>query len=117
MKYYRNLNGGYYYLEDSGRQIYDDKIVELVKEAAETIGSSTDDVGVSSSTTPDMKTLIDVMLQRLLVHNQAKDDQIMTHIDALAHVCEQIILRMKTKFRDEVKEYIQDSEGRLVTQI
>lgn len=62
MRYLKNLNGNYYYLEDSGRQIYDDRIVKHVKETSKTTGPYVIIGGVTSSTSPDVKTLIDDML-------------------------------------------------------
>lgn len=68
MRYYKDTNGEYYYLEDSGRKIYNDKIVELVKEVGESVGPS--DIDVTSSAFVDVKTLLDEMLQKFLIDNQ-----------------------------------------------
>lgn len=103
------MNGDYYYLEDSGRQIYDDKIVEHVNKVVEATGPSTTGVGASFSTTPNVKTLIDDILQKLLADNQVREDRIMAHIDALNHVSEESRLRMKTELKTKVKEEIQAS--------
>lgn len=41
MRYYRDSKGDYYYLEQSGRKIYDDKVVEPTKDPfVKAIGSS-----------------------------------------------------------------------------
>lgn len=69
MRYYRDTNGDYYYLKDSGRKIYDDKIVEPSKEFAETVGPFDIDVGATSYASTDAKMLLDGMLQKLLVDN------------------------------------------------
>lgn len=106
MRYYKDLNGDYYYLEDSGRQVYDDKIVEHVKETVEATGPSVVGVGVAFSLSPDVKTLIDDMLQKLLADNQVMEDGIMARVDAFAHVSEESRLRMKVELKVEVKEEI-----------
>lgn len=113
MRQYKDLNGNYYYLEDSGIHIYDGKIVEHEKKAAETTGPFAASVGVAYSTSPDVKTLIKDMLHTLLVDNQVREDWIMACIDVIAHASEESKLRMKIK----VKEEIQALERHLVTRI
>lgn len=107
------MNGNYYYLEESGIHIYDVKIVEHVKKTAETTDPFAASVGVSSSTSPDVKTLIDDMLYTLLADNQVREDQIMVRINVIAHASEESKLRMK----NGVKEEIQALERHLVTRI
>lgn len=77
IRYHRNTNGDYYYLEDSGRKIYDDKIVDPIKEAAET--ASPFDIGdvATYSSSSNVKTLLDEMLQKLLADNKIIEDNIM----------------------------------------
>lgn len=72
MRNYKDKNGDYYYLKDSGWQIYYDKILKHVKEGDETIGLSATGVGDASSTSLDIKTLIDDMLQTLVADNHVK---------------------------------------------
>lgn len=50
MRYYRDLSVNYNYLEDSGRKIYDDKIIKQGKEAAKTVDPFHTGVGVTFST-------------------------------------------------------------------
>lgn len=83
-----DLSGDYPYLEDSDGKIYNDNIVEQGKEDAKIVGPSDIGVGPASSTSADVKTLIDYMLQKLLTDNQIREDQIMAHINVLAHVNE-----------------------------
>lgn len=66
MRHYMDLNGNYYYLEDPGRQIYDDKIVEQVKETADTVGPFATGLGAASSTSYDVKTLMMVCFRNFL---------------------------------------------------
>lgn len=66
-RYYKDTNGDYYYLEDSNRKIYDNKVMEPVKEVVEAINPS--DIGVTSSASANAKTLLDEMLQKLLADN------------------------------------------------
>lgn len=40
MIYYRDTNGVYYYLEKYGQNMYDDKIVEPVKDPSDEAGAS-----------------------------------------------------------------------------
>lgn len=65
-------NGDYYYNDDSVGIIYDDKIVEHGKEVIDTVGPFITHVGAGSSTSANMKTLIDDMLQKLLANNQVR---------------------------------------------
>lgn len=116
MRYYRDLIGDYYYLEDSGKKINYNKIVKHDKEAAEMVLPSDTDVDVISSTLVDMKTLIGDVLQRFLI-DQDREDQIMAHIIAFSHVSEDNRLRMKIELMVEIKEEIQAFEGCLATQI
>lgn len=98
MRYERDLNVDYYYyLQDSGRHIYDDKIFEHVKEAFETTSISVVGLRDASYTSIDVKTLIDDILHKLLTNNQVREDWIMARIDALSHVSEKSILSMKLR--------------------
>lgn len=49
--------------------------------------------------------------------NHVRKDQIMVHINRLAHVSEESILRMKTELKVEIKEEIQAFEGCMITRI
>lgn len=60
MGYYKDLNGDYYYLEDSGRKIYDDKFLE--KEVTEMNDLSTVGGSAATFTSIDVKTLLDDVL-------------------------------------------------------
>lgn len=114
MRYFRDLIGDYYYIEDSGKKINYNKIVKHGKEATKMVLPSDTCVDVISSTLVNMKTLIGDMLQRFLV-DQDREDQIMAHIVGLFHVSEDNRLRMKTELMVEVKEEIQAFEGCLAT--
>ncbi|CAI8597995.1 unnamed protein product [Vicia faba] len=68
MRYYRDTDGMYYYLEKSGRKVYDDKIVEPIKDPSnETSESSFGFLSV------DVKTYLDEMVEKILVENQIRE--------------------------------------------
>lgn len=46
MRYYWDTNDIYYYLEKSDRKVYDDRIVELVKDHTDEVGASS--IGLST---------------------------------------------------------------------
>lgn len=64
MRYYNNSDDDYYYLEDSGRQIYDDKILE--KEVTEMTCQSNVGDSVAISTSVDVKALLMICLRSFL---------------------------------------------------
>ncbi|KAI5424886.1 hypothetical protein KIW84_030896 [Lathyrus oleraceus] len=64
MRYYKDSNGDYYYLEDSGRKIYDDKNLE--KEVTETTDPSIASASVDASTFVHMKALLDAVIQKII---------------------------------------------------
>lgn len=115
MRYYRDSNEDYYYLEESGRKIYDDKIVEPVKEVVGDVGPS--DIGATSFAYIDVKTLLNEIIQILMDDNYIREDRIMAQIDMLVCDNEDKRSMMRTKLRVEVKEHFQSVEGRVTAQI
>ncbi|KAI5431442.1 hypothetical protein KIW84_035580 [Lathyrus oleraceus] len=84
MRYYKDSNGHYYYLEDFRRHIYDDKILE--KEVTGMTDPSTASGSVVASIYVHVKELLDYVLQIFFADNQIREDRIMENIDALVNV-------------------------------
>lgn len=96
MRYYKDSNGDYYYLEDSGRKIYDDKIHE--KEVTETTDPSIASASVDASTFVDMNALLDDVTLKVLADNHIRKDQIMAAIKAFSNVGE----KNRVKIKEEI---------------
>ncbi|CAI8592039.1 unnamed protein product [Vicia faba] len=116
MRYYRDTTGMYYYLEKYGRKSYDDQIVEPKKDSNDEAGDPSN-IGTTSYAYVNVKTLLDVMPQKLLVDISIREDRIMACIDAMAHGSEDNKSRMRENLRAEVKYEILVVEGRMITQI
>lgn len=72
MRYFRDSNGDYYYLEESGRKLYDDEAMEFDKDPyVEAAGCSSS----SSSLSSNLKPYLDELVRRI-----STDNQIMTII-------------------------------------
>lgn len=67
MRYQRDTNADYYYLEESGMKIYDDKVMEPVNDPSdESSGSS------SSFLSIELKSYLDDLVLQILVDNQIR---------------------------------------------
>lgn len=83
MRCYRDSNGDYYYLEESGQKIYDDKVLKPTKD------STIDHAGSSSSSTSlssDLISYLDELVGRILADNQIREERTMTPFDSMAKV-------------------------------
>ncbi|KAL5082020.1 hypothetical protein RYX36_010441 [Vicia faba] len=78
MRYYRYIDGVYYYLEKSGRQMYDDRIMETVKDPSNEVGASS--YGLLST---DVKTYLDKLVRNILEDNKVKEEIIMGKIEVV----------------------------------
>lgn len=78
--------------------------MELAKETIETAVFF--GIGVTSSASADVKTLLDKMLQKLLADSQIREDRTMVRINVVARDSEDIRSRLRTKVNVQVKEEI-----------
>lgn len=94
MRYYRDPDGDYYYLGEPGRHVYDDKVVEPIKNPSdEPNGPSFG----SLSANLDLHELVGYILDG----NQSREDMIITHIDSVAKESEESRVKLKSVLKDE----------------
>lgn len=79
MRYYRDTDGVYYYLRKPCRKVYDDQIVEPMKDLSDEAGAS--GTGLLSAV---MKTYLDELVRKILEDNQVREERIMAHIESVA---------------------------------
>lgn len=86
MRYYRDSNGDYYYLEEYGRKIYDDKVMEPSKDPfVEAPGSSSSFTVFSS----DLKSYLYELVGRIFSNNPIREESIMAQIDSVTKASEE----------------------------
>ncbi|CAI8612604.1 unnamed protein product [Vicia faba] len=78
MRYYRDTNGDYYYLEEYSQKVYDDKIMDLIKDPSNDASGS-----FSSLLFAYVKSYIDELVGKIF-DNQIREERIMAHIDNMA---------------------------------
>ncbi|CAI8592780.1 unnamed protein product [Vicia faba] len=96
MRYYIYIDGVYYYLEKSGRQMYDDRIMETVKDPSNEVGASS--YGLLST---DVKTYLDKLVRKILEDNKVKEEIIMGKIEVVAKKGEESRNRLKEELKDD----------------
>ncbi|KAL5057831.1 hypothetical protein RYX36_029435 [Vicia faba] len=78
MRYYRDTNVDYYYLEEYSQKVYDDKIVDPIKDPSNDASGS-----FSSLLFAYVKSCIDELVGKIF-DNQIREERIMAHIDNMA---------------------------------
>ncbi|CAI8606177.1 unnamed protein product [Vicia faba] len=110
MRYYRDFDGDYYYLEESDRNVYDEK--DPTKDPSnEPIRSS---YGFLST---DLKSYLYGLVKRILADNQVREEYIMEKIDNLAKESEESWVELKSDLKVEIKAEIRASEARVTPQV
>lgn len=112
MGYYTDTNGEYYYLKESSRKVYDDKIVEPVKDPSdEPSGSS------YSFLSTDLKSYLDEMVGKILADNHIIEERIMAHIDSVAKESEESRMKLNNELKAKLKAEMQYFEARVNAQV
>lgn len=84
MRYYRDTDNLYYYLEKLGWKVYDGKIMELEKSFTNHVGSS--GVGLLSV---DARFYFDEFFRKIMEDNHVWEERIMSRIEVVAKEAEE----------------------------
>ncbi|KAL5068683.1 hypothetical protein RYX36_019570, partial [Vicia faba] len=111
MRYYRDFDdGSYFYLEDSGRKVYDNSIVDPLFDPIATPTSS-------GSFLAKLKSYLDELFGSILDENHIREDQITVRIDYISRERGGSRVQMKEDLRVELEDEILAFEGRVAAQI
>ncbi|KAL5072979.1 hypothetical protein RYX36_011963 [Vicia faba] len=106
MRYYSETDGVYYNLRKYGRKVYDDKILEQVKDPSYEASRSS-----SSLLSVDLKTYLDELVRKILADKKIK--QIMAFIDSVSKESED----SQEKLKEELKAEMQVFKARVIVQV
>lgn len=112
MRYYMDIDGDYYYLEESGKKVYDDKVMDPINDASDEAGGSS-----SGLLYADLKSCLYELVGKILADNQIREERIMARIDSMVKESEESQVKLKNKLKYELKVGMQASEARVTSQV
>lgn len=92
---------------EDGRKVYDDKIVEPIKDHSDEASGSSSGLFVNG------KSYFNELDGNILADNEIREERIMVRIDIVARESEESRVKLKSKLKDG----IQASEARVATQV
>lgn len=112
MRYYMDIDGDYYYLEESGKKVYDDKVMDPINDPSDEAGGSS-----SGLLYADSKSCLYELVGKILADNQIREERIMTRIDSMVKESEGSQVKLKNKLKYELKVGMQASKARVTSQV